>query len=124
MNNDKLRLIYIDLGDDIKPAVFNRLIFHAYYRLTEVKGGDDWDTKIGLDPIRWGRNDYWLYIDTINDRNELTWYWVRALLELLEYCYSRGHVAEFDARLYYSSTRLARIRLYFYRDPDISHQIA
>lgn len=123
-NKEPFHLFYTNVGDDIKPAAFHRLMFHAKYRLEELMGIDDWDTEIGLDPIRWGRGDYWFMIDKINERNQLTWYWVKALLDLLDHCYSRGHTQEFEARLLFGSSKLARVRIYFYRYPDGDNALA
>ena len=76
--------------------------------------------EIGLDPIRWGAGDYWLFLDKFNEWDELSWYWLNRFLELMEFCYARGYIQEFQAKLYYSSSRMARIRLYFYRKPDLA----
>lgn len=110
-------------GDVMKNTAYNRLIFYAKIRLEEVKDGDDWDTEIGLEPIRWGIKDYWLLIDQLNEWNGLTWYWVKDLLELLEYCFIRGCHEEFEARLYYGSGKVAQIRVYFYREPEPDRSI-
>ena len=114
----RFHLLYTNSGDDIKETAYNHLISYAKNRLEELKGPDDWDAEIGLEPMRWGVRDYWLLIDQLNDRIELTWHWVKDLLDLLEYCYIRGHQEEFEARLYYGSSKMARVRMYFYRDPD------
>ena len=120
----KFHLLYTNYGDDIKASAYNRLIFYAKARLEEIKDGDDWDAEIGLEPIRWGIKEYWLLIDQLNEWNELTWHWVKDLLELLEYCFVRGHREEFEARLYYGSSKLARIRMYFYREPEPDRAIS
>ena len=111
-------LFFIEEGDDIKPSAFNRLIHYAKNRVEELKGADDWNTKIGLEPIRLEQQDYWLYIDNLNEWLELTWSSLKSLLDLLELCYHTGHRQEFEAKLLYGSRRLARVRMYFYRAPE------
>ena len=115
MIGTNFQLAYTNVGEDIKPAAFNGLMFHASYRLEEVKGRDDWDTEIGLDPIRWVRGDYWFIIDKINEWNEPTWYWVSSS-QIVRLLLCKGHTQEFEARLQFGLSKLARVRIYSYRE--------
>ena len=48
---------------------------------------------------------------------EMTWYWLQAVFGLLDRCYERGQIREFDAKLYFEDSRKqGRVRVYFHRE--------
>ncbi|CAF9927946.1 MAG: hypothetical protein HETSPECPRED_006710 [Heterodermia speciosa] len=120
-NDEVVHLVYTKLGDDIKPARFTKLCHHLYQSLKESMEAShaDWDDRIGFQSIHWGTHDYWFSFDKMNEyRWQLTWFWLRVILHLLEWCYEKGQIRELDAKLCYDSNTLGRVRVYFSRAPE------
>ena len=118
MNGEKLHLVYTELGDDIKPSNFVRLMYHVNKSLVDLMEATHvhWDDGIGLRPILWGTRDYWFCLDNMNVYfYGLTWFWLQALFGLLDWCYEKGQIREFEAKLYYDSRKVGRVRVYFHR---------
>ena len=121
MRGEKLRLVYTELGDDIKSSTFARLIYHLNKTLLNLMQATHahWDGVIGPVPIAWSSHDYWFRIDEMHEGHYgLTWFWLQALFELLEWCYVKGQIREFQAKLYYDSKQVAKVKVYFYRAPE------
>lgn len=122
MHDEELHLVYTTRGDDIKDSNFIRLLYHLNRSLRELMEATHahWDDWIGIRPIRWGIRDYWFYLDKIVDLyNGITYYWLQMLFGLLDWCYKKGQIREFEAKLYYGSRKLARVRVYFDREDGV-----
>ena len=122
MHDEVYHLVYTELGDDIKDSNFQRLLYHLNRTLLNLMQATHahWDDEIGVQQIRWGTHDYWFHLDNIVDYyNGLTYHWLQMLFGLMDWCYKRGQIREFESKLYFGSRKLARVRVYFDRGDGV-----